>query len=129
MSKLDHPEKIKIRVVSDGEMWWLKLLKGPTGAVTIGRYYKHANGFHTVGTDEMFKTSEVQVISKVLEPGASVFVVMGNDYPSNVFSNDEKAAEVVEKLKKFNGDDMNKRGRSKIYWRSYAFVLDREIES
>lgn len=48
-----------------------------------------------------------------------VYVVMGNDFPDSVFTN-EKDAEIYCQKRQ----DENKPDNTKIYWRVYAFKLD-----
>lgn len=48
----------------------------------------------------------------------TVWVLMGNDYPAAVFSDEKLANEAMERKKRENGEQ-------RIYWRLYAFELNR----
>lgn len=56
-----------------------------------------------------------------------VWVIMGNDYPDAVFSNEAAARVYCEQKTKENDKDMVRGDSRKIYWRAYDFVLDEHI--
>ena len=60
-------------------------------------------------------------MAEELEFTPMMHVVMGNDFPSAVFSTAEKAEAYVARKKV-----ESKKDKRMIYWRTYEFSLDRE---
>lgn len=56
-----------------------------------------------------------------------VWVVMSNDYPDAVFSNEAAAQAYCWQKTKENEKDMVTGNSRKIYWRAYDFVLNKHV--
>jgi hypothetical protein len=58
---------------------------------------------------------------------AKVYVVMGNDFPSSVWSTEALAEKEVERQKRDDfRNNTNRYPSPRIHWRVNEFVLDRE---
>lgn len=66
-----------------------------------------------------------------------IHVVMGNDYPDAAFSKAKDAAAYCERMKakgqveaeQTYGKGSMQASSPRIYWRTYVFTLDKEVQS
>lgn len=59
--------------------------------------------------------------------GQVVWVVMGNDYPDSVFTEERDAEDYCAKRTQENRDPKRPNDPPRIYWRTYSFVVNERV--